>query len=317
MMLVDIINCYNLVMKKVNILVCGAINIDLIGQPQDTLKLHDSNPGKVHLSIGGVGCNIARNLGLIGETVMLMAPIGQDVYRRMIMDELIQSNVKLIPIESSLTNSLYMAIHDQKGDLSVSINAMDIINDFTALQVQEQWPQQAIDLIIVDANLSQDTLQSIAAHKGHAVIAADAVSTFKVAKLRASLAAIDILKCNKDEIIALSGEPYISIQDAALKVVKCGVKLVIVTQGRQDTLIVTADVVRHYPIQLVDDVVSVVGAGDAFLAAFSSTYVRHGDIDQAVLVAQKLSRITLYSPEAVHRKLDINWRWKDESEFQN
>lgn len=317
MMLDYIINCYNLLMKKVNILVCGAINIDLIGHPHAALKMQDSNPGQVQLSIGGVGCNIARNLGLMGENVTLMAPIGNDVYRVLIDEELALSHVQLIPIHSELSNSLYMAIHDLNGDLAVSINAMDIINDMTSTQVQNHWPPHLIDLIVMDANLSEEAIQTIVSHKGHAILAADAVSTFKVAKFKHYLSFIDILKCNRDEVITLSGDPYISVQDAALKVVNSGVKLVIVTQGRNDTLVVTKDVVRHYPIQLVHEVVSAVGAGDAFLAAFCATYTHDGDIDQAVLAAQKLSRITLYSSEAVHRKLDINWRWKDESEFRN
>ncbi len=140
MMLDSIINCYNLLMKKVNILVCGAINIDLIGHPYASLKMQDSNPGQVQLSIGGVGCNIARNLGLMGENVTLMAPIGDDVYRTLIDEELLRSHVQLIPIHSVLSNSLYMAIHDQNGDLAVSINAMDIINEMSRIQVKKHWP---------------------------------------------------------------------------------------------------------------------------------------------------------------------------------
>lgn len=304
-------------MKKVNILVCGAINVDLIGQPHETLKLHDSNPGHVRVSLGGVGCNIARNLGLMGESVQLMAPIGQDVYELFIRNELLQSNVSLIAVKSLQTNALYMAIHDIDGDLSASINAMNIVTDFTPAQVEQLWVGESRDLIVVDANLLEDTLEAIARRKGEAVLAADAVSTFKAVRLKNILSFIDIIKCNKDEIITLSGDRYISVQDAALKVASMGVKIVIVTQGRLDTLIVTRDVVRHYPIQLVDDVVSVVGAGDAFLAAFCLTYVQTNDIDQAVLAAQKLSRITLCTAEAVHRKIDPNWRWKDESEFRS
>ena len=46
--------------------VVGAANIDIGGFPQGRIALQDSNPGRVILSAGGVGRNIACNLARLG-----------------------------------------------------------------------------------------------------------------------------------------------------------------------------------------------------------------------------------------------------------
>ena len=40
---------------------------------------HDSNPGQVRMSLGGVGRNIAHNLCLLGTEVKLLTAFGDDV----------------------------------------------------------------------------------------------------------------------------------------------------------------------------------------------------------------------------------------------
>ena len=49
------------------IAVIGSANMDIGGYPEGPLAAGDSNPGRVRLSVGGVGCNIARNLALLGR----------------------------------------------------------------------------------------------------------------------------------------------------------------------------------------------------------------------------------------------------------
>ena len=46
--------------------VCGGVNIDIGAHSFAPLRAKDSNPGKVELSLGGVGRNIAHNMRLRG-----------------------------------------------------------------------------------------------------------------------------------------------------------------------------------------------------------------------------------------------------------
>ena len=51
-----------LIKSDPSILVIGACNLDLQGIPNENLKFHDSNIGKINVGLGGVGRNIAVNL---------------------------------------------------------------------------------------------------------------------------------------------------------------------------------------------------------------------------------------------------------------
>ena len=49
--------------------VIGGVNIDIGGHSFQPLIPADSNPGKISVSLGGVGRNIAHNLSLLGTDV--------------------------------------------------------------------------------------------------------------------------------------------------------------------------------------------------------------------------------------------------------
>ena len=58
------------------VVVAGAVNVDIGGQSAGPLVGRDSNPGKVTVSMGGVGRNIAHNLRLLGVKVSLLTALG-------------------------------------------------------------------------------------------------------------------------------------------------------------------------------------------------------------------------------------------------
>ena len=61
------------------VVVVGGANVDICGRSWDPLVQADSNPGLVGMSIGGVGRNIAHNLGLLGVDVRMLTACGDDL----------------------------------------------------------------------------------------------------------------------------------------------------------------------------------------------------------------------------------------------
>ena len=61
-------------------LVIGGLNMDILGTPSHSFVQRDSNIGRVRLTPGGVGRNIASHLARLGAPVELMAVLGNDVY---------------------------------------------------------------------------------------------------------------------------------------------------------------------------------------------------------------------------------------------
>ena len=59
--------------------VVGGVNIDIGGRPLQPLIERDSNPGKVLISLGGVGRNIAHNMSLLGLNVRFLTAFGNDI----------------------------------------------------------------------------------------------------------------------------------------------------------------------------------------------------------------------------------------------
>ena len=58
--------------------VCGGANIDIGAHSFAPLRDRDSNPGRVELSLGGVGRNIAHNMRLLGVPTYLLTALGGD-----------------------------------------------------------------------------------------------------------------------------------------------------------------------------------------------------------------------------------------------
>ena len=58
--------------------IVGGANMDIHGAPNAALRQHDSNPGTVQSSPGGVARNIAENLARLGVDCRLIAAVGND-----------------------------------------------------------------------------------------------------------------------------------------------------------------------------------------------------------------------------------------------
>ena len=67
------------------IAVIGSVNMDIGGYSDRPLTAGDSNPGRVRMSLGGVGCNIARNLALLGVKVRFLTALGATSTRKTFM----------------------------------------------------------------------------------------------------------------------------------------------------------------------------------------------------------------------------------------
>ena len=60
--------------------VVGGANIDIVGYANRPLDFEDSTPGRVEMSLGGVGRNQAHNLRLLDVDVRLVTMFGNDLY---------------------------------------------------------------------------------------------------------------------------------------------------------------------------------------------------------------------------------------------
>ena len=78
--------------------VVGGVNVDIGGQSYAPLVARDSNPGRVRISLGGVGRNIAHNMSLLGVDVRLLTAFGDDLHAQRVAASCGELGIDISPV---------------------------------------------------------------------------------------------------------------------------------------------------------------------------------------------------------------------------
>ena len=286
------------------VVVIGGVNMDIGGSPNKTLVAQDSNPGKVRMSLGGVGRNIAHNMSLLGLDVRMLTAFGDDLYAQKIQASCGELG---IDISQALqvpggTTSTYLFITDEQGDMALAVSDMDIYEHVTP-----QWlatRQSLLDnaqLIMADTNIPQESIEWLASHV-KAPLFVDPVSTAKAGKLKNCLGRLHTLKPNRMEAELLSG---VSITDeesllkAADALLATGLQRVFISMGGDG--IFAAESTQHlhvpcYPGKMVNTT----GCGDASMAAVAWAFTEDLSLEDSAKAALAAGAIAMEGAETIN-----------------
>lgn len=252
--------------------VIGAANVDLTGiMTRESVK-GDSNPGKVMVSSGGVARNIAENIVRLGTRCELITAMGNDAWSKQLTEHCESVGIGLMNsiVSDKHRTSSYLSVHDNQGELVTAINDMAILDCINADALAERLDVlRDADCWVVDANLTEGTLEYLFNNTSDIPIWVDPVSTIKAQRLLPHLDNIHGLTPNLHEASILTGIPVSSHKNApvlAEKLHQLGVKQVIITLGEQGAYASdeqNAFWLSPQPTQ----VVNVTGCGDAAIAA--------------------------------------------------
>lgn len=286
-------------MPKVTII--GGSVIDLFFYPHHKMNLHDSNPGYLKKSLGGVGRNIAENLSRLGIETTLITPLGQDHYRTMILDQANEIGLTICPITIKET-PLYVSIMDHEGEDLVGVAVMDEIEKMTKedILIYQQWLDDA-DIIVMDTNLSSEVLTYFLKRYQEKVFI-DAISGQKAIKLKQGLPYIHTLKLNLIEAKTLAGfgdDTIESIKQLGHYFLEQGTKTIYLTLGQRGAYVFTKDKVLYHQA-IKTSIVGATGAGDAFFAGVIYAAIHH---QEGLLYGLGNAYINLMDPHAVNPKL--------------
>ena len=258
--------------------VIGAVNMDMSGTPAGPLRPGDSNPGRVMLSPGGVGRNIAENLRLLGRPVSLITIMGEDAYGDIIREQCRNAGIDL---QFSFTDPLartstYLCVNEENGDVHAAIADMSIYELLTPERLEALLPiLNKGAMLIADANLPEKTLKWLAA-KITIPIVADPVSCAKAERLRPLLSGLTLIKPNIPEAELLTGMEIRGDGDlgrAADALHRLGVRRVYISLGGRgvwaDDLREGGELIPCFP----GVVVNTTGCGDAFVAAAADAFL--------------------------------------------
>ncbi len=280
-----------------HIYVVGGANIDIYGRADRQPEHDDSSLGTVSRHAGGVGRNIAENLGWLGLKPTLITAIGDDDDGIMISTGLTEAAVDMnrsITVPGQQTDT-YLAIYDQHGDMIAAINNMccvDMISpDDVMTALEDAQPQ---DIIVLDGNLGDETITTITAAHGDKRIIADAVSTSKATKFKPVLSQLHFMKCNRQEAATITGLPSAALAfDHCRALRDAGVRQVLISDGAAGAVIGTDDGYEHIPPAQDVTITNTSGAGDALLAGIIYGIMRGDEMTSAVKFAHQMAAITL------------------------
>lgn len=292
------------------VIVVGGANMDFKCQARDAMVLGTSNPGHVSLAVGGVGCNIARNLAKLGVPVALMTVVGQDEFGARILREARAAGIDVsLTLLSTRPTGTYAALLDADGELTAAVSAMEAMDDLTAAHIaaREAAFRQAA-LVVADCNLGEAALDRLAAICAAAKVrlAIDAVSTPKARRLSRLLRArrpIHLLALNRHEVAALTGRKVRTESDlrAAVQALhRAGIAHVVVGLGPRGVLASSAEPPKTTRVAAAAaPLVDVTGGGDAALAGTVFGLLQGQDLAEAARWGQAAAAMTVSATETV------------------
>ena len=290
------------------LLVVGGANVDLVGIPDQQLCMRDSNPGKIRVSFGGVGRNIAHNAVLAGADVNFITLFGNDLLGRSCYEDCIRVGIKMKHSQFSATNgsSTYMAILDNDRDMVMAINDMDILDEMNAQDIQPLiMALDNKDICVLDTNLREDVLDVLSS-KGVCTFALDPISTHKAIKARAILDRFDIIKPNRQQaevLLEMIIETDAQLLQALHRFLTIGVKEVLISLGEQGIAATNGKDFVKLRMQ-APTIVNATGAGDCLLACYLAERLRNDDFIACLEYALAASVLTIESEETVAPNLN-------------
>ena len=282
-----------------SIFLIGGTNVDYIATSQYKLLMHSSNIGEMQISYGGVMRNVVENLTRLGNKCIFMTAIGNDIIGNELKDYMINLGVDLIMPKTDKPTSSYLCVNDCDHDMFVGLNDMRIMEDLSSEFICDHRKTiDEFDSIILDSNLSKESLKCIFNEYADKKFFCEAISANKVIRYLPYLDRIYLLKCNINEAKSLLSSDE-NAAELTLKILKTGVKKCVITQGKDDIYYGENGQVHFLKVDAVENVSgNTTGCGDAMFAGIIDKLMMGKSLKEAIKFGEKLSKLTLETKKA-------------------
>lgn len=294
------------------VIVVGAASMDIKGRPQKALVPGTSNPGSIRISVGGVGRNIAESLARLGVRTTLLSAVGDDEWGQRILECTAAGGVDVsqVLINAEHHSAAYLAILDEAGEKSISIDDMDIMESVTPkyIYAHRRWIKEA-DMVVMDANLSPKAVRSLIsiAKKHNVPVCADPTSAILAQRLIEHLPDLYMITPDASEAKALCEAKLTGRSEAiraAKRLIAMGVDIAIITLAEKGLCYATSEVGGYIPA-IRSEIVDRTGAGDALTAGVVFGLLNDFPIDEAVRLGVSAATLTLQCKETVCSDLSL------------
>ncbi len=290
----------------------GGAHPDRHGVLRGPMVLGTSNPGGVHVAVGGVARNVAENLAHLGEKVTLVSRVGDDAAGCQVREHAALAGIdaSLFTVSRAHPTASYTAILESHGELVIGLADMDVYEEITPELLEPALTRlRQHSYWFVDANVPGPTIDWLLTAAGGIPVAVDAISVAKAARLAPLLPRISLLFANRvqaDAIAAAALAPlpadHVDTSVRATALHKLGAQSGVVTAGASGIAVWCGSTV-HTLAALPANPRDVTGAGDALVAGTLHGILRGDSLFAAARLGLAAAAITVESPHAAAPEL--------------
>ena len=292
-----------------SMVVIGAVFVDVKGFPSHKYIPAGRNEGRVETVHGGVGRNVAEDLGNIGLTPCFLTIVDESAQGQEVLDRLEKQGVDTRYIlHRNDGMGMWLAVFDHTGDIVASISKRPDMSPLARL-LQEKGDEifAHAESVSLEIDIEEEVVEQVLrlARKYHTKVYA-VVSNISIAmERRHYFRYVDCFVCNRQEAEMFFGEAMeeltmAELRDSAERLrVRDGLRSLVVTSGGQGSVYCAADgekgVHPAEPVMVKDTT----GAGDAFFAGVVAGLSCGRTLSEAVDVGTRLASMVIARMENV------------------
>lgn len=295
-------------MSKRPVVCIGAALIDESFITKSETILATSNPAMFYRSPGGVACNIAHHLALLGHPVELISHFGNDADGKWLQEK---CNKARIGVSHALTNDdatgRYVAVLHPSGELFVGAMSghLEVVLTPTFLETKKRLLKSAA-LIQFDCNLSEVSLEWLLdfCSKEQIPCVIEPVSIPKASRLQhKNLNKVLLITPNREEMAELCGiNREEDMKALIMETLQRGLQYLWIRKGKNGSGLYANNISIEIPAPPVE-IIDITGAGDAALAGWIYAFLAGKKPDECVRYGHAMAYIILQVKGAVNEAL--------------
>lgn len=293
------------------VLVVGSAVLEISARPGERLRPGARQYGHIHASVSGVARNIAENLARLDiESVLLSAIANDDIGQHLITHSTLAGIDCRHVLRVSEAHTATSVLLYESEDNCTRVDDLSIADSLDSDYLMEhEWLFEKATLIVTDATLSEDALDTLfeLAARHQVRVCADPTSPLMASRMTRFIDNLYLIVPNASETAALCSldEPATERDSAigtAQQLVNMGATIAVVTLGERG--LAYADSSGGGYIRAIHtEVVDTSGAGDAFSGAVIFGILNDVPIDEAMRLGVTAASLTLESEDTVLQSL--------------
>ncbi len=288
------------------IAVIGSINTDIIYQIDKKPKIGESMFGNEYEILnGGKGANQAVILNALEKDVVFLGAVGKDIFSYQAKKNFEDKNLKTeILIKEGNSGLAIIELFNKDNQIIVFKGANDLITPKDIDEFFCKYPD--IEIVVSQAEINQNTIKYLIdlAHQKHKKIILNPAPAMELNQ--ELINKVTYLIPNEIE-----AEKIFETNNLK-KIVRDNLGKVIITLGKDGVMYFNKGEVSVIPSQKID-VVDTTGAGDSFVAGFTSGIARGKSLEEAIKKGIAVASVTCkyIGAQTAYKQIEKEFKYEE------